>query len=51
MMTASPNDVCLAAHWAKHRVITGLPYSIKTDHHKSEKQLKKAASLFIIYMP
>ena len=21
MMTASPNDVCLAAHWGKHRII------------------------------
>ena len=21
MMTASPNDVCLTAHWGKHRII------------------------------
>jgi hypothetical protein len=21
MMTAAPNDVCLAAHWGKHRII------------------------------
>jgi len=37
MMTASPNDVCLAAHWGKHRITRGTQWSniifAKQMHH------------------